>query len=312
MFTEVIKLIENRKLDDAVDALLPLYNDENPQTSAYAGYLLGYINTRYDYKAKRPVEARKYLKENISGPYPHPYAYVLYSRIEEDPNIGLNHLTKGLDRFPKDARILQELLEQSPDKESVVKLIKDSDLDTPELIGKAIAYLIKAKQWDQIGSFVFLLEKSDKIDEDERLYLELIKAFALIFQNKPNYKSAQDILETIIASDTNNQFAYAHYLGLVFSLIKQGSLEQAITFFDRLPINNSIMDFDDGPWPLGLYINFEEVYKNIFDTIVNIFHHDNSRKQKHRPCTHYIYTILHKYMICIVIRNLMLRHWHVP
>lgn len=282
MFTEIYTLIDTRKYDDAVAALLPLYKNENAETAARAGYLLGYINTRYDYSQKNPSKARQYLRENIYGNYPQPYAFVLYSRIEEDQNIALNHLERGLKRFPKDARLLEELLVKSPDKDAIVALIKDSGVNNPDLLGSVIVYLFKEKQWNRINRFIFRIESSGDIDEDDQLYLELIKGYVYIFQDNPDYRKAQEILERVMQADADNQLAYAHYLGLIYSFIKQGDIAKAINYFDRLPVNNSIMDFDERPFPVGLCIDFVSEYKIIFDCLTNTFAQDRTRKQKAR------------------------------
>lgn len=42
------------------------------------------------------------------------------------------------------------------------------------------------------------------------------------------------------------------------------------------------MDFDDGPWPFGIYIIFEKIYKVIFNCIFDIFKQDDLRKLKAR------------------------------
>ena len=64
MFTEIINLIEERKLADAVAALRAIYESDDPKSAAYAGYLLGYINTRYDYDKKSKPEAQ--MQKNSS------------------------------------------------------------------------------------------------------------------------------------------------------------------------------------------------------------------------------------------------------
>lgn len=282
LFTEIYTLIDERKYDDAVAALLPLYKDINIETAARAGYLLGYIHTRYDYKQKNRDTARRYLRENIYGNYPQPYAFVLYSWVEEDLNVALNHLEKGLKRFPKNAYILEELLAKSPEKESVVALIQDSGLNNPDLLGRVIVYLFKEKQWRRINRFIFRIESAGNIDEDDQLYLDLIKGYVYIFQDDPDYRKAQEILEKVIEADTDNQLAYAHYLGLIYSLIKQGDIIKATGYFDRLPVNNSIMDLDERPFPFGLCIDFVSEYKIIFDCMANTFALDSARKQKAR------------------------------
>ena len=282
MFTEIINLIEERKLADAVAALTPIYKSDDPKSAAYAGYLLGYINTRYDYDKKSKPQAKRFLRENIHSDYPHPNAYALYARVEDDPNIALNHLNNGLLRFPKDPRILKELMAKSPDKDAVVALIKDSGLGNPELLGNVIEYLIKEKQWSRIARFLFRIENEGHLEEDEQLYLNLIRAYTYAFQDENHYPNACEVFEQVIAKDVDNTLAYSHYLGYIYSLIKWGDITKATQYFDRLPVNNSIMDFDDGPWPFGIYINFEEIYKAIFSCIIDTFKHDDARKLKAR------------------------------
>ena len=278
MFSKVHKLMGERNLDEAVEELLILHKDTDSKVAAYAGYLLGYINTRFDYKARSAAKARHYLRENISGTYPHPYAYVLYSQLEEDHNIALNHLNKGLEKFPTDARILEELLEKSPEKGKIITLIKDSGLTNPLLMGSAIRHLIREGKWNSISRFVFRIESVGNLEEDELLYLDLICAYSYLFQDNPEYGKAQELLEKTITKDTDNRLAYSHYLGLIYSFIKQGDALQATRYFDRLPLNNSIGDLNDGPMPFGIYIDFEEIYKIIFNSILEMFDCDDSRK----------------------------------
>lgn len=282
MFAEIYTLIDERKYDDAVTALLPFYKDENAETSARAGYLLGYIHTRYDYKQKNAGQAKRYLRENIYGDYPQPYAFVLYSRIENDHNIALNHLERGLKRFPKDVRILEELMAKSPDKDAVVTLIKDSGISNPDLMGRVISYLVREKQWDHISGYLSRIENAGDIDDYDQLFLDLIRGYVYLFQQNPDYKKAKEILEKVIFGDIDNRLAYAHYLGLIYSLIKQGDIIKAKVYFDRLPVNNSIMDLDERPYPFGLWIDFFAEYKIIFDCLASVFAQDNERKQKAR------------------------------
>jgi len=282
LFDEIYKLIDNRKFEDAVTSLLPLYKDQDSKTAAYAGYLLGYINTCYDYKGKSVPQARSYLSENIHGPYPHPYAFVLYSRLEEDNNVALNHLNKGLERYPKNAAILEELLVKSPDKNEVIAIIEDSGLCDLELMGCAIKYLIRDNQWGCIRRFIFRIQSAAKLDIKERIFLDLLCAYAYIFQENPDDEKAQKILEEVIEKDIDNYLAYSHYLGLIYTLVRLGDTAKAIDYFDRLPVNNSIIDFDDMPWPFGIFIDFEEKYKTVFESILDLFEHDDFRKLKAR------------------------------
>lgn len=106
MFADIIKYVEEKEYQLAVDALTPLLKNEDEKIVAKAHHILGYINTRHDYTEKSDYQAKRHLRFNLNSNYPHPYGYVLYSQVEEDSNVALNYLEKGVARFPQDARIL--------------------------------------------------------------------------------------------------------------------------------------------------------------------------------------------------------------
>lgn len=280
MFTGIHELINERKYDAAREALEPLLADETSKIAAYAEYLLGYINTCRDYPNRKEYLARRYLSENLQGEYPHPYAYVLYSKLIEDRNVALNYLNKGLVRYPTDVRILGELLAVSPDKDLIVATIRDREIDNPWMLGRVISYLISSNQWAAIRLFISRIRKNPDIQTDEQRYLDLIEAYSFIFGDIPEYTVAIELLEKTIKDDTDNELAYSHYLGVIYAAIELNDLEKAKAYFDRLPVNNSIMDFDDGPRPWDINIVFERVYKKVFDRLSEVFAHDNHRKNK--------------------------------
>ena len=129
MFTPIIKNIEEKEYKLAVDALVPLLDEENERVVATAHYMLGYINTCSDYSERNDRQAKRHLRLNLNSNYPHPYGYVLYAKVENDPNVVLNYLKKGIARFPKDAEILFSLLRLSPDKNGVIGLVKKSGIN---------------------------------------------------------------------------------------------------------------------------------------------------------------------------------------
>ena len=280
MFTRIQELIKEKKYQEAKAALEPLSTGENAKDAAYAGYLLGYINTCRDNPDAKEYLARRYLRENIQGDYPHPYAYVAYSRLIEDKNVALNHLNKGLERFPTDVRIIAELLSKSPDKDAIVMLVKDREIDNPWILGHSISYLISTNQWEKTRYYISMIRNHQDNQTEELLHLDLVDAYSLLFDSSPDYKSAIEIFTRIIADDTDNVLAYSHYLGAIYAAIELGDIEKATTLFDRLPVNNSIRDFDDGPQPWDIEIVFDVVYKKIFDSLSKLFVQDSGRKAK--------------------------------
>lgn len=280
MFTRIQELIKEKKYQEAKVALEPLSTGENTKDAAYAGYLLGYINTCRDNSDAKEFLARRYLRENIQGDYPHPYAYVAYSRLIEDKNVALNHLNKGLERFPTDVRIIAELFSKSPDTDAVVTLVKDRAIDNPWILGRAISHLISTNQWDKTKHFVSVIRNTQDNQPEELLRLNLVDGYSLLFNTIPEYQSALIIFDKIILDDTDNDLSYSHYLGAIYAAIKSGNATKAITLFDRLPVNNSIKDLDDGPQPWNIHFVFYDVYKKIFDSLTKFFAQDNRRKAK--------------------------------
>lgn len=280
MFTPIIKNIEDKKYKLAVDALVPLLDKEDDKVVAIAHYILGYINTRSDYSERNDYQAKLHLRLNLNSNYPHPYGYVLYAQVEEDPNVALNYLEKGLVRFPKDAGILSSFLRLSPDKNSVINLIKERNINDIGLISEVISQLIFTQQWDEITPFIVQLEHEATLNKDEQNYLDLIKAYAYLFGDNPNYAMAEQLLENVICVDIDNIFAYSHYLGIIYAQLKRGDLFRATEFFDRIPISNAITDLDGWPQPLWISISFESLYQIIFNSILSAFAQDASRKLK--------------------------------
>lgn len=280
MFTPIIKNIEEKEYKLAVDALVPLLDEEDEKVVAIAHYMLGYINTRSDYAERNDYQAKRHLRLNLNSNYPHPHGYVLYSQVEEDPNIALNYLEKGTTRFPEDARILIEFLRLSPDKNDVIRIIKERNINDVRLISEVISQLISTNQWNEIVFFAVQLEKDATLNDEELNYLDLIKGYAYLFSNVPDYYKAQQLLENVICADTDNIFAYSHYLGMIYAQLKCGNRLKATEFFDRIPISNAITDLDGWPQPLWISISFESLYRIIFKSILSAFAQDAPRKLK--------------------------------
>jgi tetratricopeptide (TPR) repeat protein len=280
MFDEIIKKIETKEYSDAKDALLPLTAKGEAKDIAYANHLLGYIYTRYDYSEANEQKAKRYLRLNLSSGYPHPNAYSLFARVEEDKNIALNYLQIGVSRFPKNPNILREILRLSPDKERAIQQIDASEPTDMLLLGSVISHFVETKQWGRIRTYLNILNKRKELNDEEKTFLGFLQGYSYIFGDVPDYNESERVLLDVIALDKDNDLAYAHYLGLIYTYIKQGKKEEAISYFDRLPTSNSIHDFFDRPRPFGMTFILEKEYASIFEAIVNMLSRDNIRKLK--------------------------------
>lgn len=235
MFADIIKYVEEKEYQLAVDALTPLLKNEDEKIVAKAHHILGYINTRHDYTEKSDYQAKRHLRFNLNSNYPHPYGYVLYSQVEEDSNVALNYLEKGVARFPQDARILLEYFRLAPNKNAVIQIVKERNVNDARLLSAVIDYLVSVNQWNDVCHFAVQLENGNNLCESEQNYLDLIKAYAGLFSDSPDYSEAQRLLEKVIRTDTDNNLAYSHYLGIIYANLKLGRVLEATEFFDRIP-----------------------------------------------------------------------------
>lgn len=280
MFSEAINLIKNKEYNEAINILQPFSRSEDQKVSAYAYYLIGYINTLWDNPEKHLHLAQRNLLSNICSGYPLPHAYTLYASVADDKNIAVNYLKQGIQRFPDNTELFAQLLRYSSNKDAVVAEILERNFGDKSLLGDVVSYLVHRQEWDSVTSTILRIRSNNMLEVEEDMYLALIEAYSNLFKSTPDYESSCHILSKILAWDINNRFSYAHYLGTIYANIKLGHTSIAIAYFDRIPINNSIYDFNDGPYPLNIYIDFDTVYKTIFDEIKLLFDGDPTRRRK--------------------------------
>lgn len=90
MFADIIKYVEEKEYQLAVDALTPLLKNEDEKIVAKAHHILGYINTRHDYTEKSDYQAKRHLRFNLNSNYPHPYVHVLLGKHADTGNVVRN------------------------------------------------------------------------------------------------------------------------------------------------------------------------------------------------------------------------------
>lgn len=281
MFDDIIELIEKEEFSAAETALQEYVNSNDAKIQSSAYYLIGYINTRWKNKNKSDVKARRSLLYNLNSEYPNRNAYALYADFEEDKNIVEKYLNQGLIKFPNHPQLLYALLVNSYDKASVIKRILECGSSDFVLLSKVIEILIAEHKWGKISRFIFRIQRNNSLDEEQTIYLNLLSGFAAAFGERTDYHKAIELFENVEERDLNNQMGYAHYLGLIYSHIKNNSLDKAIEYFDKLPTNNSIFDLYDGPWYF-ISVDFCEEYKRIFDLLELEFESDTIRRKKAR------------------------------
>ena len=278
MFDEIIEKINSKEFEYAVALLESLLNGDE-QTITKAKYLLGYIYSCQENKNRNEIRAKRYLIENITSPYPIPHAYVLYADLVEDKNVAINYLKRGIAQYPKNVNIYRSLLRFTKNKMEVIEKIGNAELTDSDLLKDVVEELVKIGNWQYVNQFVVKIQMGEQISDYEEMYLNLLTAYSFLFGIEGNYTEAIRIFQNIIEKDIDNKLAYSPYLGLIFALIKNGEIDKAKLYFDKIPLNNVIYDLNDGPWHF-IFIDFSHEYKVIFSTISKTFSADRIRKTR--------------------------------
>lgn len=287
MLAKARSLIESKQYAEAERILLNLVKAGDEENQSKAAFFLGLLYAKYypssDEAFSIPgdkAKARKYLLKNISSNYPQPYAYYLFAQVEDDENIVLNYLKQGAKIFPSNIRILRELFFYSPDKETVISQIETQDIEDFDLRNSILGHYIDTFQWDKAKPYISYALASPQSSHEIKILCTLLNGYANLFQNEPNYSIARDFFENAIEQDVNNTLAYSQYIGLVYSLLKLGECTLAVSYFDRIPVNNSVYDYPYGNHPPYIYFEYTEIYKIIFKEFSLFFANDKERKLK--------------------------------
>lgn len=215
----------------------------------------------------------------MNSNFPNPYAFVLFVKVEEDKNIVENYLRKGSLLFPDNSDIMRELFLISTDKQNMINKVKNSNFIDFELLRHVIGYLIDVNQWEDIEFFINKVQNNDNISRYDDNFLNLMKGYSYLFRQMPEYKKAINILMNVIDNDIDNNFLYAHFLGIIYAFINICDINEASKYFDKIPLQNKIHDLNSGPW-YPILVDFRNEYKKIFLCIFNAFSNDKKRKNK--------------------------------
>ena len=284
MYDEIVKLIKKEEFKIAEQKLNDVLNikDLSDAEQAKVHFLIGYINTIYENKDKNEYIAKKNLLDNIKSDYSEPEAYLLYSKIEKDTNISINYLEDGLKKFNNHPKLLENLfgLVEDFDKEKILRQIDESNLVDYDLFMVIIEYLVAKEKWANVKKYSKKLLEHYRLSTYAQNYIELLEVYSNIL-GESEYDSDLIIckLQRIIKTDLDNDLNYSPYIAIVYEYIKKGDIDSANIYFDKIPINNKIEDFFEGPWSL-ITVDFSKVYKKIFDKFIITYKRDTTRRNK--------------------------------
>lgn len=283
MLEDIKTLIEKDEFKEADLQLKNIINDTDKDTELYsnATYLRGCVNIEYKFKEKNNFIAKNSFMECINSKYPLPLAFCRYADLEEDNNISINYLKLGLEKFPQDGTLYKYLLKKTKiikDKFDIIKKIEELKIVDYYLFLDIIDIYINNNMWEECYLYSETILSSFKLENNENIFFNLISAFALIKSEILEFlpETEKKLLE-IIKKDIRNDLHYASYMGLIWLYIITDNKEKATEYFDKIPFNG-LQDYDNTPWLI--YINFDTLYKIIFNKLNVLYTKDKKRKQK--------------------------------
>ena len=268
MFKEIEEEIKDEKYQLAEEQLDNLIINEkiSEEEQAYALYLIGYINSLWLNRTRNETKARRYLLWNIKSEYPNPNSYTLYAKLEKDETIAINYLKDGLNKFKGNPQIITELIDRvdNNEKESFIKQIDNEDIINYNLLVKVLEILINKNEWYRVRKYAELIINNFELSIYQKNFFELLIAYSYLFGNeKYEFELLINRLENIIRTDLDNQLRYSPYLAIIYTYIIKGDLKTANLYFDKISLNNSINDFNDG-FNTVVDIDFFYIYKKYY------------------------------------------------
>ena len=284
MFKEIEEKIKEEKYQSAEEQLDKLIINEkiSEKEQAYALYLIGYINSLWLNRTRNETKARSYLLWNIKSEYPNPNSYTLYAKLEKDETIAINYLKDGLNKFKGNPQIITELIGRVDDseKEFYIKQIDNENIVNYDLLVRVLEIIINRNEWHRVRKYAELVINNFELSIYQKNFFELLITYSYLFGNeKYEFEFLINKLENIIKTDLDNQLRYSPYLAMIYTYVIAGELKKANLYFDKISLNNSINDFNDG---LNTIVDIDlfYIYKKIFDEIFKVYKTDIYRKNK--------------------------------
>lgn len=284
MFKEIEEKIKEEKYQSAEEQLDKLIINEkiSEKEQAYALYLIGYINSLWLNRTRNETKARSYLLWNIKSEYPNPNSYTLYAKLEKDETIAINYLKDGINKFKGNPQIITELIGRvdNSEKEFYIKQIDNENIVNYDLLVRVLEILINRNEWHRVRKYAELVINNFELSIYQKNFFELLITYSYLFGNeKYEFEFLINKLENIIKTDLDNQLRYSPYLAMIYTYVIAGELKKANLYFDKISLNNSINDFNDG---LNTIVDIDlfYIYKKIFDEIFKVYKTDIYRKNK--------------------------------
>jgi tetratricopeptide (TPR) repeat protein len=262
ILNKITDKIDNLSFDEAIDLIKTELESgmHNDNMSSKLHYLLGISYSDYRNNNKNLIKARNAFLNSINYSKPFHLSYIEYTDLIDDEQVIINVLSEGLKKNPLSVEIITRLLSKDftfiDSFRSKISNLKFSERNLYPII--EIMYNSKEfKMVNQISS-----ENIEIVNDNEgRMQLTFIKVVSLYYLG--DLEQAINYCEFLIEKDIHNSLGYLHYLMHAFLLIKTENIDKGFMVFNKIPVNNNLVDFFDGP-SYKMTIFFDDIISEIF------------------------------------------------
>ncbi len=273
---ELIELLKNNEFDKAEKSIKQIIsNNEQKEEWSKLYNMLGMIEERKE--EKNDIKAKQYYEKSIGCIPIFKPSYYCYDNLENDNNIAIGYLKKGLKDFQNDLELYSRLFKRESEKEKIkiINYFIDNNMVDEEIYNQFIQFTYNNKYYEL--TIVLIDEINNKKFHKNELY-NLIKLSADILLNDEikDINKKINIVKNIINDDIKNKLKYLHYIILIYLELLNNNKEGAVEVLNRLDLKTQLEDFY--VWEYEPDIDLSDLYLKIFDIFEKNFNNEIQAK----------------------------------
>ena len=258
---EITDLIDNKKWEEAEDALLKL--SKTGDSRVY--YYLGHVYDAWESTKKDKEKAKRYFNLAAESSNPVSGAFIRLSRNEKNRTHSIRILRKGLHFFPGSEAIYYQLLNytEPSNREDIYKEIVEKQCVSERIkINMAVTYF-DLKKYEKV---IEVLSDFEAEEEWDRNILACVMGFSLYEMGKSD--EAGKVFSRLLEEDINHKLNYIPHFGLILALLSQDALSKAEQLLGEIPLDANIYEgVYPGPWGES-YIDAKEYLHRAINLII--------------------------------------------
>lgn len=264
---EASAYIKDKKWSRAENILLKYRSLFDPRVD----YLLGLIYFDYSNPKRNIKKAKEFLERVVQSDAPYENAFILLAKLERSRAHAVRILRKGLYFFPESENLYFNLLSKSSfkEKETIYKKAKEKKIISERIKLNMAISMFDARKY-QNSLYILNDINREKFEDEDLEILDCIKGFCYYELGK--YKKSKKFFSDIIDEDITHKYDYIPHLGLILSLIEEGSTQEIKRLVNELPSEKII-----SPILFGFDVNFVCSYhfSKALDSILKVIKERN-------------------------------------